>query len=54
MDGGLTGTCPAGRGTIGSQTGGYAFGIGQNASGIADNDGVGRTEAGGYWGRRNE
>lgn len=28
-------------GKPGTQVSGYAFGIGQNASGIADNDGVG-------------
>lgn len=49
MEAGVNGTtgCVAHPGT---QTTGYAFGVGQNAWGVGDSDGVGRTVAGGYWG----
>lgn len=49
MEDGVNGTtgCVAQPGT---QTSGYAFGVGQNGWGVADSDGVGRTVAGGYWG----
>lgn len=40
MAGGINGTTN-GKAVAGTQTSGYSFGIGQNASGIADNDGVG-------------
>ena len=41
MAGGLSGTSPSGKAVAGTQINGYSFGIGQNASGTGDSDGVG-------------